>query len=564
MLLSAPFAMQAFTVEQLVGKKGWTETIFTNAWNDKKIDACGGVTLVAVSDTEILIKGFKEGTGNLLFTLVDDNGNVTKDGTMLSYKYDDASGDNVNSLITGVEYKLNYVSGYGNIMSYNMGRDYYDNPYVPYWRGRIKEDGNGNFTIAFPEGINNYSADKIVAVAATKSNTYKDDGGHYISKYYLNSYDANATASDTKYEYNSTGTRVISTTSREYPVMLDLKDDNTFTILNFCNKGNAINKDEQTVLITGTYDLETGKFTIDPNQYATIWHAWSVVKQYYTVVGATVKNYNCQVRSMTSGKVRSDIIEGTITPKGVHHNSAEEGWVTNDGRRKTYENYHITIPGYTHEYLGSYPALPYGWTTWANRYDNTNIETDDDYTVDVELNLEKFQWHTEDGIYVECSVVTNANDRYVDHYDVMLVKGHYNSINDADFRHHVDKGHEEAIEFHVPSVAKQMVSRSDNGEEKANDYSLKKLMNVDELGHNPVDGEYTLFVRTNYKPETGLTPTFHSLQYVEAQNPTAIDEVYGDSDAKTDDVIYNINGVRVKDASVPGFYIIGGRKVFVR
>ena len=553
--MAAATGAQAVTIDELVAKQAWAETIYCNAWNNKQIDACSGVTLQKVSNTQLLIVGFKEGTGNLKFTLVDDNGNTTTDGTMLSYAYDDNSGDGNNSLITGKEKRVQTVNG-RRCMVYDMGRDNYywsstyDEPYVPYWRGRISQGADGNYEIAFPEGINGYSSSQIVAVAATLQSTNKNDGGKYIGRYYLRSYGANATATDQKSKYNDKGTSVMSTTSREYPMQVKLNDDGSFSLFNLANKGNAIDNNNGLTVITGTYDCGGGTFTIAPLQYAVAWHAWYTLSQSGTVYGAYANNHYARLRHFINTSSRDDDLDGTISFHGVAHNDAEEGWVTNDGRRRTTSAFDITVPDYTFDMTDNDPLYPSSWTTWADSYSNTEITGTEDVTVQVELNLHHHGSVADQGVYVGADINTVSDKAdLVDHYEVMMVPGHLKSINE--FTEHLcnENGHKKAqtISQSVSDTSHDYTPSKVSARSAAtggNDYSISKLVKANKIENVDPEGKYSFFIKTVYKDQS-LTPTFHSLQYMSDYN-TGVDAAEADlgAEIKADGGTIEVSGAR--------------------
>lgn len=68
---------------------------------------------------------------------------------------------------------------------------------------------------------------------------------------------------------------------------------------------------------------------------------------------------------------------------------------------------------------------------------------------------------------------------------------------------------------------------------------------------------------SNRKTEYGLTtPTYFCLDNLGAKNPDAgVNAIVTDLDNQNGEVIYNINGMRVRDMSAPGIYIVNGKKI---
>ena len=52
--------------------------------------------------------------------------------------------------------------------------------------------------------------------------------------------------------------------------------------------------------------------------------------------------------------------------------------------------------------------------------------------------------------------------------------------------------------------------------------------------------------------------------YIDVEDPTGIMEVVRDENTPGEDVIYNLQGIKVKTPSVPGIYIVNGKKTYIR
>ena len=96
---------------------------------------------------------------------------------------------------------------------------------------------------------------------------------------------------------------------------------------------------------------------------------------------------------------------------------------------------------------------------------------------------------------------------------------------------------------------------------RANDYSFVKFVPYSSLDADKAEAlknakDLTYFVKTVYKPETNLAPTFHSMQTITKGNMTSIDSMLADSEsADATPEYYNLQGIRVLNPEAGQVYI---------
>lgn len=366
------------------------------------------------------------------------------------------------------------------------------------------------------------------------------------------------------------------TNERTYPVYVNLDfDNNTFSIRNFSKRGQARDNttnnrgDLDRGYLGNPFDIkgvilpDENKLRFDANQYA----CWALLN-----TDAYMDDFNWfpyYLRYVNEKDIQEthDYLYATYSVenegKPVHNTKhIEHGWVTNHGKRVTYEGAMIEIEPYVYSNLEIIPQI---WKEmpWGDSYTNTKIY-ERDCTLDVDLNLDRVEWDSQNQVaHVEASIVTKKNDKHVDHYDIMVVGGHYDYIDDKGF--HID--HEAGFERAkmIPESAKVAgteTTLSRASEVGTHDYKIDHWFGKDFMqDHHNTDGKFTFFIRANYKPETLLTPTFHSLQYIDRPIPTGIETLGTDIEKPVDNTIYDLFGRRVVNPQHGTLYIIGGKKV---
>lgn len=576
--LSFGFA-KAYTVDQLVANGGDAiETLSFNYLLQSKVGRSHGCRLVKVSDTKVRIDGLYLGKSNYTFELVNSSNPaynnqsgardvVSSDGNYLRIKYTTTAHDRWK-LEAGYKYTL---TGYRNLYAYNFIT--YDYTYL-----KIDENADGTFTLTSTTPIL-YANPNIPDVPM-----YDIFDKLEITTYIPN---ASATHSVNNYSYTQ-GTNAISnckksgsTQNETYNLRFDIDNaDNSFSIVNLGNTGFAINQYNEPTVITGYINRDERRVEFDAGQNAWMMDSWGTTKKGDYTHPAYLDFYDNTPFRLTGFEFATNPafpvqIFGTYTEDGARHNNAEHAWVTNGGTRRTLQGMTIEVDPYTF-YSDRSPNLTY---TWAGTsvdycpgfldvsYDNTVISIDNqDVTLDVDLKIDNLQWHPEDGLAFKAHLTTNKNDMYVDHYEVMVMKGCYSSIYDPGFTPDLETGAVGAIrvatghddttfDSNYTPVKRNAPGTGDA--ENTHDYAMSKWLDKHALGDAlSENGEYTFFVRAHYKDGTELTPTFHSLVYVEDPGPsTGIDDICAEIE-NTPAKYYNINGIQVDPANLaPGVYI---------
>lgn len=560
--LAAATNASAYTVDEIIAKSGAVASYKTWDYIGRIYNLSQGVKLEKVDSEHIRIKDMGEDRSSFVFTLSNSS------NKMREYAAED--GDYIKiSLYTYDENSAGQSSGY-RLRIVPAGSDDYS-----VFKIEPNDKGGYNFTL-----MNTY-----VGINSRSGTTLLEDGMKTYSSIVIETFDANATATDkytAEYEFTHNGMVITSiypesaSVERTYPVLFEYNNkDNRFSILNLGNNGYGYRSEIQNVSneryhvpntysnieqswvdypglfkIGGVVDPETGKMTFDKNQYCQVWtDGYGYLTLYYTHY-----LYQLERISLEPGyEVVDELLGHMQFGDDVYHNTVDKSWVSNGGSRRTYEDMHITIEPYTY-YLNQ---LRYEVLNFAGTYEDTEI-VGADVTNNVEITELEHGWKPEEGVRVQGHISTLRNDQYVDHYDLMFVKGKYESINDAGFVYHEETGHSDAMVIYTPTT--EAVSRSvDN----SHDYDFDCTIAPETLNQTLTGGEeYTLFVRTHYKDETKLDPTFHALTTFKlAQVPTGIENVGIDTITADDDLIFDLYGRRVVNP-IPGtLYIIGGKKV---
>lgn len=577
-VLAAPSA-SAYTVDEIIASSEWmmvTYKLFGQS-NDRPIRTeC--VHLKKMSDTMIRFENVY-GCLSFDFDLVT-NGNPNKNGQELRIYSDKVASE--GSLYGYTDWCL---SAQSNASTTKFQISPANNSYYL----TINKDENGKFYFTSQTAFTlvSYKCDYIIL---------EEFWGYVYGAYEFWPVRTWSSAIYEPFEYNGTGTDTYTeiqayesgydmdlnaylydfrktdfTTDREYKAMVT-REGNNISIVNLGNNGYAINSNYRMSGINATLNPEDHTVTIVPDQQAM----WGSI--YYNA-GNNIGNLNFVLRSTPAseeGKAADPTVVGTYTEDGVNHNEIEHHWVTNDGKRRTYEGMTINLPAYAYYYdVANEPDAYAGFRGGQGyepdsfylrymdylpgEYSNTTISAGPDVTVDVELVLDEVG--TENGkVRATGKIVTNKNDMYVDHYELCVVPGRYTSINDHEgfLNASAEHGHTDATNIHSGDYdyhgagAKTMAraEASANG----HDYTFDKVFDASEVGSTGKD--YTFFVKAVYDTDNhpGLTPTFHSMQSKEPQS-TGIDGVeFDDIDAQPE--YYNLQGVRVMEPEQGNIYIV--------
>lgn len=584
----------AYTVDEIIANGEWMKVTYryANYWDSQLYDLAWGPTITEVvqlekvDDQHILFKGIR-GSLDFMFDLVDYNGNLTTDGTCL-----EIPGNRPSTASTSADNHGNwYIIPAMEYSSYN--KTYPDK----HWELRIYRNTDGS--LYFQE---NYDNDQWGAVLAYSGMSIPSTLGVVIDWARFEPYtDYNAVATDsyTNWLGSKNNPYIAQTIERQYPVTVNLDfDNNTFSIINFSKLGYAITAEDGTyTAIDGmtTYGSEreiTGiivpgeqKLLFDMDQAARWKIQYARVREYYWYVDTyDWWNYCLTSKDFVTTKQHSQLVAHYYEPeddKPVHNDkSVEHHWVTNHGKRRTFDGFTIEVDPYTYgladgNYTSLYPDEPMFYDT----FDNTVI-SGRDCTLDVDLILEQVGWDSDDqNGYVKATIKTNDNDTYVDHYDILVIGGYHDYIDEAGFQIDNEKyglGYQNAkvlvdgeTDNRFGTVTKPAATRAANNTIGSHDYSIDHWVMKDFIADQLNDkGEYTFFIRANYKPETGLAPTFHALKHASgAPTPTGITDMTAEDNAPA--VYYNLNGIEVtEDDLTPGIYIcrrgVTAKKVVIK
>lgn len=515
-----------------------------------------GVRLEKVDDTHVKFCGF-EGRYDFVFTLTDTNGNENANGTQLRINGMTAN-TNQDKTDNTAYYIYPITSTSISQGAYNWNRE---ETFVL----SITNDSAGN--IVFGHLPSHATSGRGYFIYKWNASTPGDCAAMVIDctfappAYYMaaNAGYANGYASDRfdDYKYLSSaaasatapkGAQRIRTEERNYPVLVNWNESaHTFSIINFANLGFGYNPTAQDIQ-DGTF-ADNGTLTLGNDN---IFYRWNT--GYYGESG--FDGYYPTTFVPQSNTIGTAKVTGTWEAVEVKHNSVAHHWVTNGGERRTIEGIEMTLNPFT--LLNSANIVNKATNLkYDGGYFDTSILFGNDATADVELVLEDFGC-SDSQVRVKGHIVTNKNDKYVDHYELCMVPGKYSSIHshegfkDADAIHgHTSATniHDAAYDFSTGSALKVARAEASTG---THDYSFDKLIDKSEAGESAAN-DYTFYIKTVYSDEyPHLTPTFHSMQTLEAKT-TGIEGLGADNtDAPVE--YFNLQGVRVANPQ-HGVYI---------
>lgn len=601
--IAAPSA-NAYTVDEIIANGEWMTATYKYLNEQTNFDGLlispyeeEGLHFEKVDNTHIKISGFSGGL-SFIFTLGESrllNVNYVAHSTV---EATDGDGDCLYLNAVSAPVDETHLCGVKSwrIMpvAYDSKRNYQNDS-----DGKIilmiKEDRDG--TLYFEEEEDFYGCtmamnsatrppayisimDSMVIRPFKEYNAWCTDELHNFNMHYSYSYGSIWDGIPPSWEI--TDYWITDTNKRNYPVYVNLDfDNNTFSIRNFSKRGQARDNTTNNIgdldrgYLGNPFDIkgvilpDENKLRFDAKQYAC-WDLQGYMED--DIWGAHVTEYYWDpfyLRYVNNDNIyeEHEYLYATYSVenegKPVHNTKhVEHGWVTNHGKRITYEGAMIEIEPYVYSNMDLMSEI---WCSmpWGDSYTNTKIY-ERDCTLDVDLNLDRVEWDSQNQVaHVEASIVTNKNDKHVDHYDIMVVGGHYDYIDDKGFLIDHEAGFERAKM--IPESAKVAVTEttlSRASEVGTHDYKIDHWFGKEFMqDHHNTDGKYTFFIRANYKPETGLTPTFHSLQYIDRPIPTGIETVGTDIEKPVDNTIYDLFGRRVVNPQHGTLYIIDGKKV---
>lgn len=580
----APLSASAITADELCGETGNAPAICVAtgdySWLSLPVIMTGDVTISKISDSKIRISNFAGRFKNVDFTLSGNrltaSAGTSVTGTTSSY--------NGRIYVGGVGSERHGAvsTGSGYLPAQNWYYNYYDNT------------ATITATISQNNGLINIIFDNPMAII------YNNGNDELFGLVQFQIYEPNTTVSDDLTTLSSG-----ATTHRDYPARFLFDGNGGFTIRNFTRAGQCMSVKQASNTYNYSFSLLGGTYTPvanaeDPTYSLRIAggtdllasiaaHPWNLTDGCY--LPGSMEVYQQKLGKYVSSSNYSGDLTGTLKLVKPMHNidEYEHHWVTNDGLRKTYAGAVATFDNYC---------------MWNNSLGgamqtvkNTVMEIDDKFevTLDAELNLiglgvsTKPGFETTGDIRVTGTIDINKNDKFVDHYELWMVPGKFNSVNHPDFIHDPDFGHAKATSLYDSRFDNLTSRATTDSEMKAGEttYAFDKYIKRADINQTADDNQsYSFFIKSVYKDATGLAPTFHSLQYIDST--TSIDEVEASAAtvsagngviniAATETTVaevYNASGVQVyagtdtEIAVAPGLYIvkIGGKahKVAVR
>lgn len=241
--------------------------------------------------------------------------------------------------------------------------------------------------------------------------------------------------------------------------------------------------------------------------YNAYWYSREVFRQYQTYLTASSGSSKTNI----TGK-RTTSTDGNV----AHQNYDKNAWVKADGGAVS------TTGGatvYTFNTSNIYSQMT-GNTLYG--YDKVVITAGEggDCTHDVKMQINEFDFNPRNG-HLKTTVTTHSHKNFdnVDYYDLYIVPGTYTSAADAGFKHHFEKGHEDAALVKAGCIDTAMedgeiitnyITVAPHTNDALKGLGLEDVAALDD-DPEPVKKPYTLFLKAHYKPETGLEPTFHAL-----------------------------------------------------
>ncbi|MCH5346232.1 MAG: hypothetical protein J1E63_03940 [Muribaculaceae bacterium] len=540
---------RAVTVDQLVANGGQAIETLTMCYKaNSKIGKSHGCRLVKVSDTKVKIEGLYLGEHDLTFDLTKgvptnnmgtykNTNAITKDGNQLTIHYTTTAPDNW-------KLEAGYVTG-------NIWQGFiYDFTKINYVVLSIIDNNDGTFTLKSETPIL-YVNPKI------KDVPFYD----IFDELRIDILAPNATATHTvqQYSYSQSNNGISncrtkgSVTSESYDLILNLdKNNGTFEILNLGNNGYAIDDWNNIQWLTGTFSPENHTIRLDPYQYCWNSDQWGTTNRKNGLSGGVSANfkdfyyYYLTGFEFDSNPSFPEPQDGTYYEDGVNHNAEPIHWVTNGGRKKTYEGATITLPSYTFYTTSDANRR---WDFRDRSFDNTTIVANSaDVTLESSLKLNAYDANSS-AVYVNATIETVANGDYLDYYELYIVPGAYTSINDAGFVYHDELGHRNATMIDLDSFATDFVHPSFQARGLSLDNTVNLMIPTSKLNNKSANNQYSLFLKAYYTKESGLKPTFHNL--VTYQGTVTGVEIIEDEIEEGAVEYFNMQGVRVSEP-VPG------------
>lgn len=337
------------------------------------------------------------------------------------------------------------------------------------------------------------------------------------------------------FEPNAIVEDILDSVERTYPVMI-CRNDNDLKIYNFSNTGAPYRTDANNTNVASTlYHCMTATISDNSIKFSDIASyttgvggiCCSQTPNYYYPSGQYT-NYDNLTQVYFSRPTTSnypDSFYGVLNTEDQvslkHHSGLNVNWVTNGGDLRTFETKStISIPQYVRGYQTTYNGWIWGSSPSlkvVNQITDSKIHIlDNDITHNVSIDIEGCYTNQDNEItYISGALTNIRNSDYIESYDIMCVPGRFNSITDDGFIYDEGTGHKNAI--HLATVTPNTNYYSLN-----TDNSLFIGETDTHIPFNSItdeNGDYSVFVRTNYTADSGLKSTFHDLSISPSNSP---------------------------------------------
>lgn len=249
------------------------------------------------------------------------------------------------------------------------------------------------------------------------------------------------------------------------------------------------------------------------DRYGNYWEGWMFSRANIT----TYHTYLASDYDSSSSPKFKNITGKRINAGKLSHRKHEVNrWSVNDGGAVTT---HQLESIYKFGQSRRYSTLT---GTYTDHVDSIVITANNggDCTHDVKMQINEFDFNPRNG-HLKTTVTTHSHKNFdnVDYYDLYIVPGTYTSAADAGFKHHFEKGHEDAALVKAGCIDTAMedgeiitnyITVAPHTNDALKGLGLEDVAALDD-DPEPVKKPYTLFLKAHYKPETGLEPTFHAL-----------------------------------------------------
>lgn len=549
MAVAAP-AAQAFTIDQLTGNAVAAYSLCqSNSYKmEPRVFDSDGLTLERVSDTQLTVKGLfnalvvpRSSDGSVaahteysgdpagLFDfrarLTDADGNETADGTQLRIVKGEAATNGAT---------------YNNLIGWSLVPIKNTSTRTDRWTWKVIADqADVIFDITTnADGTLHLQSSTCIGLKAHNKTT--PDLARSFNIITLDTYEANATASDTYYEYTFKGNPelgiiecfpVVKTLQRTYPVRLEMNaSDHTFTILNLGNNGYGIDAQSRLSPIHGIYDPSTRTLTFAQSQFAKPVLA---LESEATPSWVDFQIERFDTVAAKNGQM-TDVFLGTYTQSDdLRHVNYATGWVTNGGTTRTRTTCDLTLDDYTYYH----DALLYENVNFRGGYTHTTIQGGNDMTADIDVDLQTAG--TKDGkLHMHGTVGLLANVDLVDHVELYICPGNYadGAVLAEPFGH--ENGHAQAVKIaDYADLVREPVS---SGMFRVPQGRLTFDANYSYDTTQPTLA-YSIFAKAVYTDASQLAPTFHDLTAVNWSNTTGITDLDADT-APVVTGVYDLQG----------------------